>query len=243
MYDMQKKRSDGRLQKTITITKNGQKIRKYFYGKTIAEINQKIINYHEKEEIGRTFNEVAEEWKEEHFNTIEVSTAHSYIASFKRGIDHFGTNPIKSISIQDINKFITDFAKLGMAHKTVSNQKLVLSLIFHYAILKGDIKYNPVPDIVLPKNLNKSRRKLPTASEIEIVKKSYNKTFGLFFYFLLFSGLRRGEALALTYEDINFNNNVIYVTKHISERQKSETFKRLNSFVNDNFLTPSNQIN
>lgn len=37
--------------------------------------------------------------------------------------------------------------------------------------------------------------------------------FKIFFYLALFGGLRRGELLALTWDDVDFNNNTISITK------------------------------
>ena len=48
-----KKRPDGRYQKIITI--NGKK--KAFYGKTIAEVNKKILAYEEEQSKGKLFSQ------------------------------------------------------------------------------------------------------------------------------------------------------------------------------------------
>ena len=39
----------------------------------------------------------------------------------------------------------------------------------------------------------------------------------VFFRLLAFSGMRRGECLALTWEDINFKENTIVINKTISQ--------------------------
>jgi integrase len=54
---------------------------------------------------------------------------------------------------------------------------------------------------------------MPTEHEIEVVKNSTAADFGMFAYFILYTGLRRGEALALRYEDIDFNKKVIHVRR------------------------------
>lgn len=43
--------------------------------------------------------------------------------------------------------------------------------------------------------------------------KSVDLQFGLFAYFVLYTGCRRGEALALKYEDIDFENNTVSINK------------------------------
>lgn len=49
------KRKDGRWQETLTVTENGKTLRKYFYGKTKAEVAKKMAAHQQKQEAGRTF--------------------------------------------------------------------------------------------------------------------------------------------------------------------------------------------
>ena len=69
-----KKRADGRYQKAITI--DGKK--QFFYGKTQAEVNKKMLAYEKKKEQGRTFEEVAEEWYDKHSITLSPTTIPGY---------------------------------------------------------------------------------------------------------------------------------------------------------------------
>ena len=88
-----KKRADGRYCKQIKI--NGKTIS--FYGKTIAEINKKIIEYNKKQTVGLTFEEVAEEWKNYHFETLEYNTLKQYKPALKQILENFGDSYIKEI--------------------------------------------------------------------------------------------------------------------------------------------------
>ena len=44
---------------------------------------------------------------------------------------------------------------------------------------------------------------------------SFKVSFGIFAYFLLYTGCRRGEALALRYEDIDYENKTILINKSL----------------------------
>ncbi|MBQ8495274.1 MAG: site-specific integrase [Clostridia bacterium] len=208
---MSKKRADGLIQRQVTI--RGK--RKVFYGRTDREINRKIAAYTEGIERGRLFSEIADEWENEHFPTLSPTTLKGYGPALKRAVEEFGDLPAKQITPKHISLFLQRFAARGYALKTVKTQLLVINLTMQHAVLSGDCDYNPAAAVPIPKGLKKTRRELPTVDEIQKVKDSVDCTFGLFAFFILYTGCRRGEALALTYEDIDRENMVVHVTKSV----------------------------
>ena len=163
--------------------------------------------------LNPTFEMVADEWAEAHEAEVGYYTMNGYIAPIKNLKEEFGNKLIKEITSMDVQRFINEFGKKGYAKHTIALRKIVASLIFDYAILKELIKVTPVTVVKLPKNAVANKRKLPPDEEIEKVKQSVDATFGLFAYLILYTGCRRGEALALTYEDIDFNKNTISINK------------------------------
>jgi integrase len=212
-----KRRADGRFVKTKTI--NGKKVFFYSTAKTekLAErdFENQLLAYKEKEEKGKTFKEVADEWETEHDNEVSAGTAKRYKACTERARDKFGEMYIKDIAVSDINNYIKSFAVKYPTLKTVKMQRSVINLIFKYAMLKCYITNNPCEYVPLPSNLKQTKRELPSDDEIEKVKNGINCTFGLFAYLILYTGLRRGEALALQYKDIDFENKTIYIYKSV----------------------------
>ncbi len=163
--------------------------------------------------LNPTFEMVADEWTEAHETEVGYYTMNGYKAPIKNLKEEFGNRLIKEITSIDIQRFINELGKKGYAKHTISLRKIVASLIFDYAILKDLVKINPVTVVKIPKNAPVTTRELPPDNEIEKVKQSVDATFGLFPYLILYTGCRRGEALALTYEDIDFNKNTISVNK------------------------------
>ena len=70
---------------------------------------------------------------------------------------------------------------------------------------------NVARSVKLPKGLPKTARETLSPEEIEAVKKSRN----LFANFLLYTGCRRNEALAIQFKDIDFTKKTIAVNKAI----------------------------
>jgi len=217
-----KKRADGRYRESIKdeITKK----RIYFYGYSPAEVKNKIKNYDESKLRGRMFAEVAEEWADEHFEKIERNTVVCYKPALKRAIEYFNDYNIKDITPNDINNYILKISKLSFSKQTVKVHYLVVKQILDHGIFRSDIIYNPAETVKLPKGLTVTTREMPPDHYIELIKNNVDKSqMGLFAYFLIYSGLRKGEALALQWDDIDFENNKIYVRK-ISEFGNNQAY-------------------
>lgn len=210
-----KKNARGYYQKQITIVVDGKKKQKAFFGKTIKEVNQKILDYQGEVEKGKLFKDVVKEWEDEHYKTITYGTARSYKSAKDRLVKKFESCYIKNIKTTDITAYLYEFASEGKAMKTVKNLLLVANLIFEFAANKGYIELTPTQYTKIPKNLPKNKREAPTEEQIKTVKESVGCTFGLFAFFLLYTGCRKGEALALQYKDIDLENNVIKISKSV----------------------------
>lgn len=116
------------------------------------------------------------------------------------------------------------------------NKKVLLNLFFKYCLNVGYISENPIDNVVLPKrkkNLKKVRKKqnkyLTRAEVVQYLnfleKEEKNQRVRLIVEFMYLTGLRFGEVLALTIDDIDFENKTLEVkhTLHTSG-SKAEIF-------------------
>lgn len=204
-----KKRADGRYEKSIII--DGK--RKIFYGSSPREITNKITHFKEEKEAGPLFSVLADEWEAEEEKRVEYNTMKPYRACVRRAKERFDGKRISEITPKQINTFILRLAEQGYAAKTVKHHLSVIKMIFRKAMLEGYIDTNPAELVSIPMGLKKERRELPSDADIQRVIRSVDEPFGLFAYFVLYTGLRKGEALALTYMDIA--NNEIIVNKSV----------------------------
>lgn len=223
------KRKDGRYVRAIQDRKTGRRV--YFYGTSEREINKKILEYTAKSEKGRLFSEVADEWWSIEVEKLSPSTIKGYRAATDRIIEYFGQEYISEIETSDINKVLNKLARLGLAKKTVKNHKIIINRIFHFAVIEGDIRYNPANEAELPRNLPETKRRPATPAEESTIRKS--SEIWLLPYMALTTGMRKGELLGLKWEDVDLENNLIYVRRsvwygngtHIKE-PKTEAGKR-----------------
>lgn len=204
------KRADGRYQRSIT-DKNGKRI--YFYGSSERELNQKILAYTEAQQKGRTFGEVADEWWGDAVSSLAHQTVRGYASSYERALTEFGHLRITNIQPKDVQLMFKKMAAKDYAQKTIANQRIVLNQIFNVAIVNGEIQYNPCSSVKIPRGCKKTVREAASTSDEEKILQSDHEW--LFPLFALLTGLRKGEILALRWEDIDFEENIIFVNKSI----------------------------
>ena len=211
-----KRRPDGLYQLSVVLEENGKKRRKYFYGKTQQEAKRKMMEWQEKQAAGRNFEEVADEWQEKHWKEIRAGTQVCYNPAHKRAVEAFSGVHIRDISPLDIKRSVDLMASQRYSYQSVATYLSVLRQVFDYAVTVGDVQANPTATINVPKGLPKGKRSVPDENQLELIRSNVDHPFGLFAYMLLYTGLRRGELLALQWQDIDFATKEITVSKTVS---------------------------
>jgi integrase len=110
-----------------------------------------------------------------------------------------------------------------MAKKTVRGYVQVIKAIFDFAFENRIIIFNPATKLKIPQTATEpQQRRALNAEERQRVMEFEHRAKPSAMLMML-SGLRRGEATALQWNDIDFKNNKIYVTK--SYNFKTKDFK------------------
>lgn len=207
------KRKDGRWQKVV----GG----KYYIDRDPERLLEKIkAAENPPPPSPPTFREVAEAWRKKHWEQITYKTISCYNSAYRRAVDADGDRLITDVTAGDIERILMRLKAQGLSAKTVKTQRTVYKLIFNYAIIDDNygrfLKINPAVATSVPRGLPAEIREAPADDVIEIIRHSYGKYFGLFPFLLLYTGFRRGEALALTWGDIDFKNKIIKCSKAVT---------------------------
>ena len=233
-----KLRSDGRYEGRITVLK-----RKSFYGKTKSEVKNKAKEYLLKIENGYRepqkiiLNEYIEYWLMEYkWNKIEPSSYSRLYRVYENQIrTTIGKKLIGSITTKDIQKLIDDHANppddkiKPLAKSGLKRIIHLLSPCMEKAVSENIIQKNPCDNVVIPKESciqteTKCQFSL-TDEQIQRFRKvvlskyktvdEYISRDGFVLIIILSLGLRVGEALALTWNDVDLDNKVVYINKTI----------------------------
>lgn len=208
-----KKRKDNRYEKKYK--------GKSFYGTSIEAVNKKIDEYKFNEKIGlrldketATIEEYAQEWLKTYCNQVEENTYRSYMGYINRFCNEIGDCRISEIYPSLIKKYFNTL--VGMSNSTIKKNQFILNSMFNSAVNDGFIIRNPCAQLKTPKGTESSHRRL-SEFEIRVIERStYHHRIGRFVTFSLYSGLRRGEALALNIDtDVDFKKGIIKIDKAI----------------------------
>lgn len=190
------------------VTINGK--RRVFSAKNKKDLLFKLSTLPDRNKT--PLNKVADEWIRDIETRVTFNTMKGYNAAYKKIVAFWENAPMEEITPQQVTSWLNSF---DLAQKTIKNILLVFRQIYDYAYVNYGVQNNPSLHLRSPKGKGKKERDYPTAEDIRIVNENVDKPFGLMAYMALYTGLRRGELCALTWNDIDFENKTIKVNKSI----------------------------
>lgn len=182
-----------------------------------------------------TFEELASLWLENYKTTVKPSTFENVRSKVKKMTEeHFKEMKLKKITVAYCQKVVIELSK---SYVLYNHYLSVINRIFKYAVLMDVLNSNPFDKVIKPKSRQTQRKgNFLTKEELkEFLKLAQTATLSYFFplvHLMSYTGLRQGEALALKWSDIDFENKKITVDKtatRIKEKQTLQTPKTKNS--------------
>ena len=143
-------------------------------------------------------------------STIEVKRR--YISH--RILPYFKNKPINEISPADIRKWQNRLIQDGLKPTTQRNVNSQLNAILNFAVKYYGLQRNPCSVVGSIGSSKAEKMDFWTWEEFKkFISHVDNPTYNILFSILYYTGLRLGEALALTPADIDLDKKVIHVTK------------------------------
>ena len=157
--------------------------------------------------------------------TVSEGTNRDYKYYLDRDIlPFFGKMDIEDIDWRSIQAFYDKLKHYSFS--TVHKRKVVLSRILQIALGDGLISNDPTKDKRLTHTKKRVGRPVPDndlykqfLSDINSLEHAHER---LYMALVGYTGLRRGEILALRWSDISFDKNNIRVTRAVNTRRTSE---------------------
>lgn len=168
---------------------------------------------------------------------VKKSTFQNYSFIVKSFLDKFKDKNLKSFTYSQIQNFFDEFA-CNHSNNYNKNFKNIIIAIFKFAVKFNFVKEEKLNifsklELIQKKESIEDLIKQKEEENIIITIQDLNNIFDkikiseeekFIYYFGLKTGMRLGEVLALSWEDINFSENFINVNKNFSKDRISKNY-------------------
>ena len=250
-----RKRADGRWEGKYSLgydSKTGKLIRKSVYGKTQKEVRlalSKIVSEMDNgtyaEPSKMKVSQWLDEWLGSYTMNIKPATRSAYEEHIRVHIKpSLGDIPLKQLSTRDIQQLYTTLIKeRALSPKTVRNIHGVLHRTLEQAKLLGYIRANPADAAVSPRVEKKQVEALDAEDVGQFLTAIRGSKYEYPLFVAVFTGLRQGELLGLTWDCVDFEHGLLLINKQ-HNRVKGDTEFRFASLKNDKarVLTAADEV-
>ena len=232
-----RKRKDGRWEGRYTAgydPDTGKRIIKNVLGKTQAEAKAKLAAAQQECEmldVTRTDEYTVATWLRSWYDlyaqpNIRTATADRYKLMIEtHTIPRIGKIKLKKLTSRDLQKLYKDLMEHGRVNRrsghgdpglsstTVRSVHLMLHSAFERAVKERLIPRNPTDDCIAPKVRKVEMKTLRPEHLKAYLDAADTRGVLPMFYLELVSGLRKGELVALLWDDLDIQNRTISVSK------------------------------
>lgn len=148
---------------------------------------------------------------------IGAMTAKGYAVHIRDMKKYFGSKNVGQISWQDVQAFIDKYR--SKSRSGARQKRIVLGQAMQWAVGDGMIAINPARDsrVIIPQQARK-RSPVPISEYVEMLNNAHlikQPRDRALFALIAYTGMRRGEALALQWQAIDWKMGVIYIRRSV----------------------------
>ena len=207
---------------------------KHIYGKTQKEVCEKLREVIKANKNKRTETYTLQKWYEKwielyKINNVRPSTLYSYSSIYKNYIIKLPNKNLKLYTSIELMEFIS---KIKMERQRAKTFDLLKDL-FDKACKNKLVSTNPMLAFKKPKSESKDVMPMNKKEQQQFINACKGTSYEDYFLIALYTGMRKSELMAITINDIDFENKLIKVTKIVNtsnkivEHTKTKTSKRL----------------
>lgn len=217
-----KKRADGRYQISVVvgIGERGKPKRKFVYGRTIREVEEKAAELRQQAAKGIildkniTLEELAHLWLSlEKQPELKKQSYGNLCSQVRKMVQYLGSVRVRDLSAAHIDSVKADLMELEQYdsyNKMLSNLRAILD----FGIRHDYVARNVTAGMKRIKDPNKAVKRALTPFELRAIEQADLAPIDrLFVDILRYSGMRRGEALALLISDIDLLRHEVRIDK------------------------------
>lgn len=133
-----------------------------------------------------------------------------------------GAVQVRNIRSIHVQKIINSMVDRGFAENTMKKVSAILSDVLTYAVNNDILVRNPCQGVSIPQKEPKKRRVLTRDEQAVFLRTAKESPYYPLYVTALYTGMRIGELLALTWDDVDFKKSSISVNKTLSYIQSKK---------------------
>ena len=200
-----------------------KQIQKIISGKTQREVARRLKEITTSIDTGTylpscklTVGEWLNTWISEYTADWKPLTVSNYSKQIKKHlIPHLDAANLEDLDTHTIQLFYNSLTKSGLAPKTVKNIHGVLHAALEQAISNGYIHKNPTAGCKLPKVVRPEIKPLEPEEIARMLKEAKKDAYDNLFIVAMFTGMRQGELLGLSWDNVNFKTGQITIKQQL----------------------------
>ncbi|MCH5185851.1 MAG: site-specific integrase [Oscillospiraceae bacterium] len=221
----------------IGYNSNGNPKIKTFSGKTVTEVKRRLKEFKDENENNQTIAqgdcllvEGMYRWLEKYKKPFLKPSSYDRLMQTVSNniIPYIGQYYIKEITLSDIQtEVINRLTSEKLSRSSIKKAYQALNMFFRQYIIERKLTVNPMDGVRLPlkEHFEEKTIKPLTPDEMDKFTRTamskfdgngeYKYRYGTAFVFVLYTGLREGEALALQYKHIDLANRKVTVEQNL----------------------------
>jgi integrase len=216
---------------SITVeTAQGRK-RKYFYGKTRKEVQEKLaVATHDRQQgtivtaPNQTIEQFLTNWLTTHKSSVRPRTTERYEGFIRlHVVPVIGRVRLDKLSAQHVQTLYAQKLEEGLSPTTVNTLHMMLHRALKDAVRWGLVARNVCDLVSPPRRAHYEFKSLSKEQAQKLLTALHGHNMEALFVLALTTGMRRGEILALKWQDIDFEHNMLQV-RRIFTRAKGQRY-------------------
>ncbi len=145
----------------------------------------------------------------------ESSNRERHESAFVHVVRKWGKHlPVKDVRIPDIKRYLVDRQNEGGAASTINKEKAALSKMFQVLVELGLCESNPVRLVKGLDERDGRREVYLSADDFSVIMEHLPAWVQPIIQTIYFTGMRRAEAVNLTWENVNLDSRMIHLQAH-----------------------------
>jgi len=217
------KRKEGRYEAACWVnTPEGiKRVRRY--AKTLKEAESILVELRQKHDNGilsSTKEEKLGDYMDYWLLSVKASIRRRTYISYETTIRLYlkpglGNKRLTKLSVAEAQLFVNNQVRLGQSHRNIQKMRIVLSAVLSHALFEERVLRNVAHYLKIPSYKPKEIQPWTLNQLTDFLTASRSSPYYPIFFLMGFYGMRSGEALGISWSDIDSDKKVIRIRKQV----------------------------